>query len=222
MNRVLKKMAIDYEMTIDAAITRLGLCDHHLSRKYDVSSDLDAEKTLGEIILLDPSLRQGITLEFLLYELEQPYTSPIKGGLQIHGDFIFFDSPYWTPEGVYNRKNVFFLLLRQLYGDVFQRESGIEGYSQKRLMELHYSETWKNIVNYSDYGMPSSFTIHASQRGVIFSLRQKGNGFNAKRIDEERIRHNGGAGFMGYRETNGIVFFDSPSDTHEVFFMYVV
>src|SRR3989338_1667880 len=214
-------MVIRYDLTLDKAVNEIGLSNETTFYRSHITSQSDPNQILEELLSFRSSLKTGFTAVFVLHDQEEVYSIPVKDGIQIQGDPVLYQSPSWTPAGIHNNENVFFLLFAHLYGNRFMRESGILRYTQQRMIKLHYSETWKNMFSYSEYGMASALTLRASYSGFILSLRQKGRGFNAKQVNDEKIIQNGGACFLGYRETNGSIFFDSPLDTREIFFMYM-
>jgi hypothetical protein len=89
--------------------------------------------------------------------------------------------------------------------------------------ELSYflNEAGSNCLNYSQYKIPAMFHLWIGEKGFVVAVEQKGLGFNAQEIDNQRVKENEGAAFDFYRNCNGVVFFDNSSEAKIVYFQHL-
>ena len=83
------------------------------------------------------------------------------------------------------------------------------------------NEAGSNALNYSEFKMPAKFHLWLGYKGFIIGIEQQGRGFNAAKIDQEKIRENEGAAFQFYRNCKSIVFFDNPKEARIVYLVYL-
>ncbi|MBI2572912.1 hypothetical protein HYV86_03580 [Candidatus Woesearchaeota archaeon] len=81
------------------------------------------------------------------------------------------------------------------------------------------NEAGSNTLSYSDYKAPFRFHLWFGAKGFIIGIEQKGKGFDARRVDEKRLKENEGAAFDFFRNCQGEVFFDDAKEARVVYFM---
>lgn len=79
------------------------------------------------------------------------------------------------------------------------------------------NEAGSNSLNYSEYLAPSKFHLWLGKKGFMIGIEQKGKGFDAVKINEEKIKENQGGAFLFFRECKNTVFFDNPGDARVVY-----
>ena len=82
------------------------------------------------------------------------------------------------------------------------------------------NEAGSNVLNYSEFNIPSKFHLWLGNKGFLIGIEQQGRGFNAAKIDKENIKENEGAAFEFYRNCKSIVFFDNPEEARIVYLVY--
>ena len=80
------------------------------------------------------------------------------------------------------------------------------------------NETGSNALSYSSHKIPFRFLLWLGESGFIIGVEQM-SGFNAQRIDSEKLKENKGAAFDFYRSCSGVVFFDDARDARVVYFV---
>jgi|SRR3989338_2052639 len=80
------------------------------------------------------------------------------------------------------------------------------------------NEAGSNSLNYSQYLAPSHFHLWLGRKGFLIGIEQKGKGFNAAKINDERIKEHQGGAFTFFRECKNKVFFDNPEEARVVYF----
>jgi len=79
------------------------------------------------------------------------------------------------------------------------------------------NEAGSNSLNYSQYLAPFGFHIWLGKKGFVIGIEQKGKGFNAVKVDEEKITEHQGGAFAFFRECKNIVFFDDAEEARVVY-----
>jgi len=80
------------------------------------------------------------------------------------------------------------------------------------------NEAGSNSLNYSQFLAPFKFHIWLGRKGFVIGIEQKGKGFNAVKVNEEKLKENQGGAFTFFRQCKGSVFFDNAEDAKVVYF----
>ena len=80
------------------------------------------------------------------------------------------------------------------------------------------NEAGSNCLNYSEFKAPSTFHLWLGENGFLIGIEQQGRGFNAVKIDENKIKENEGAAFNFFRNCKGKVFFDDGENAKIIYF----
>ena len=83
------------------------------------------------------------------------------------------------------------------------------------------NEAGSNALNYSEFKTPSKFHLWLGSKGFLIGIEQQGRGFNAVKINQDKIKENEGAAFEFYRNCKSIVFFDNPEEARIVYLVYL-
>jgi hypothetical protein len=84
------------------------------------------------------------------------------------------------------------------------------------------SETGSNALHHSEFKIPHKFTLWIGEKGFIIGVAQKGKGFNALEVHDNRIMDNKGAAFNFFRKCKGSIFFDDSSEAKIVYFEHIL
>ncbi|MEK6939538.1 MAG: hypothetical protein AABX31_02315 [Nanoarchaeota archaeon] len=79
------------------------------------------------------------------------------------------------------------------------------------------NEAGSNSLNYSQFLAPSTFHLWLGKKGFVMGIEQKGKGFNAVKINEEKVKENKGGAFRFFRECKNTVFFDDAEEAKVVY-----
>ncbi|MDP3698006.1 MAG: hypothetical protein Q8R47_00310 [Nanoarchaeota archaeon] len=79
------------------------------------------------------------------------------------------------------------------------------------------NEAGSNSLNYSEYLAPSRFHLWLGKKGFVIGIEQKGKGFNAVKINDEKIKEHQGGAFQFFRNCKNVVFFDDPKEARMVY-----
>ncbi len=79
------------------------------------------------------------------------------------------------------------------------------------------NEAGSNCLNYSQYLAPSRFQLWLGKNGFIIGIEQKGKGFDASKVNEEKLKENQGGAFSFFRESKGVIFFDNAEEARIVY-----
>ena len=112
-------------------------------------------------------------------------------------------------------------ILNEKYGAILFNKFDLHNWLEKNKDdEVAYflNEAGSNSLNYSQYLAPSYFHLWLGKNGFVIGIEQKGNGFNARNINENRIKEHQGGAFAFFRECKGTVFFDNSENAKVVFF----
>jgi len=85
--------------------------------------------------------------------------------------------------------------------------------------ELSYflNEAGSNSLLYSQFKAPFKFHLWLGENSFIVGIEQKGQGFNAEKINSGHLKENRGAAFQFFRESQSQVFFDDPKQAKVVY-----
>ena len=95
-------------------------------------------------------------------------------------------------------------------------------YQNKDEVAYFLNEAGSNALNYSQFKAPSKFHLWFGKKGFIIGIEQKGQGFNASKVDSERLKDNQGAAFDFFRNCKSKIFFDNDQDAKIVYMEYSV
>lgn len=111
-------------------------------------------------------------------------------------------------------------ILNEKYGALLFNKFDLHNWLEKNQDdEVAYflNEAGSNSLNYSEYLTPSRFHLWLGKKGFVISIEQKGKGFNAVKINEEKIKENRGGAFRFFRECKGVIFFDNAEEARMVY-----
>ena len=111
-------------------------------------------------------------------------------------------------------------ILNEKYGAILFNKFDLYNWLEKNKDdEVAYflNEAGSNSLNYSEYLAPSTFHLWLGKKGFVIGIEQKGKGFNAVKINEEKLKENQGGAFAFFRECKGIVFFDDAEEARVVY-----
>jgi len=76
--------------------------------------------------------------------------------------------------------------------------------------ELAYflAEVGSNCLCYSEFKIPFKFCLWFGAKGFVVGVEQKGSGFNALKVDQQRLKDGEGAAFEFFRNCRSEIFFD--------------
>ena len=146
----------------------------------------------------------------------------------------YFELPVYEPEEVRthlisdtvieqygNSKWAVVDLLNEEYGAIMFNKFDLHNWLLKNKDdEIAYflNEAGSNSLNYSQYLAPSSFHLWLGKKGFVIGIEQKGMGFNAVKVHDEKLKENQGGAFRFFRECKNAVFFDNAEDARIVYF----
>ncbi|MEK6863225.1 MAG: hypothetical protein AABW53_00855 [Nanoarchaeota archaeon] len=111
-------------------------------------------------------------------------------------------------------------ILNEKYGPVMSNPFDLHHWLEKNdddEVAYFLNEAGSNSLNYSQYLVPWRFHLWLGKKGFVIGIEQKGDGFNAVKIHEEKLhRHLGGA-FNFFRWCKSAVFFDNPEEARVVY-----
>lgn len=114
-------------------------------------------------------------------------------------------------------------LLNQNYSKILTKEFDLYNwliYKEDDEVAYFLNEAGSNTLNYSQFGAPSKFHLWIGENGFIIGIEQKGLGFNAVKINSERLKENQGAAFEFFRNCKNKIFFDNPTESRTVFMLW--
>ncbi len=94
-------------------------------------------------------------------------------------------------------------------------------YNKEDEISYFINEVGSNSLNYSQFKAPYKFHIWSGENGFIIGVEQKGEGFNAERINRLRLKENKGAAFNFFRECQSPIFFDNSTKAKIVYLEHV-
>jgi len=110
-------------------------------------------------------------------------------------------------------------LINQRYNTTFDQMNWI---NQNTDDEVAYflNEAGSNVLSYSEFKAPFKFHLWFGLKGFIIGMEQKGKGFKAQEIHQQKLKENQGAAFDFFRSCKNKVFFDDPNQVKTVFFEF--
>lgn len=111
-------------------------------------------------------------------------------------------------------------LLNQRYSTILNTEFNLHHwlyYNEHDEVAYFLNEAGSNALNYAEFKAPSHFHLWMGKKGFVIGIKQQGKGFNARKIDEEKIKEGAGAAFEFFRKCKGTVFFDEPEKARVVY-----
>ncbi len=90
-------------------------------------------------------------------------------------------------------------------------------YNEHDEVAYFLNEAGSNALNHSEFKAPSHFHLWMGKKGFVIGIEQQGKGFNAQKIDKEKIKEGAGAAFEFFRTCKGIIFFDEPKKARVVY-----
>ncbi len=83
------------------------------------------------------------------------------------------------------------------------------------------NEAGSNCLNHSEFKAPYKSHLWLGRKGFVIGLEQKGKGFDAEAVHQQKIKENEGAAFEFFRNCNSKIFFDNPENARVVFMEWV-
>ncbi|NQV90890.1 hypothetical protein HQ489_00275 [Candidatus Woesearchaeota archaeon] len=80
------------------------------------------------------------------------------------------------------------------------------------------NEAGSNSLHHAEFKAPYRLCLWLGEKGFVIGIEQKGKGFDAVKIDNEKIKENEGAAFEFFRRCKGKVFFDDAHDAKCVYY----
>lgn len=114
-------------------------------------------------------------------------------------------------------------LLNEKYGALLFNKFDLHNWLDKNKDdEVAYflNEAGSNSLNYSEFLAPYKFHLWLGKNGFVIAIEQKGRGFNALKIDEERVKDNQGGAFTFFRDCKSIIFFDDAEEARILYLEY--
>lgn len=111
-------------------------------------------------------------------------------------------------------------LLNECYGHLLAEKFDLHNWldhNQDDEVAYFLNEAGSNSLNHSEYQAPAKFHLWIGKEGFIIGIEQKGQGFNAKEVDNKMIRSNEGAAFSFFRSCKSQIFFDDAEKSKIVF-----
>ncbi len=93
-------------------------------------------------------------------------------------------------------------------------------YNENDEVAYFLNEAGSNTLHYSEFKAPSRFHLWLGERGFVIGIEQQGKGFNAQKIDAEKIKENEGAAFEFFRKCKSTVFFDDPREARIIYLLH--
>ncbi|MBS3116964.1 hypothetical protein J4421_05200 [Candidatus Woesearchaeota archaeon] len=94
-------------------------------------------------------------------------------------------------------------------------------YNENDEVSYFLNEAGSNALSHSQFKVPAKFHLWQGTKGFVIAIEQKGKGFNAKEVDQKRIKDNEGAAFNFFRKCKNKIFFDEPEDARVVYMEFL-
>ncbi|MDO8656360.1 MAG: hypothetical protein Q7K45_03915, partial [Nanoarchaeota archaeon] len=114
-------------------------------------------------------------------------------------------------------------MLNERYSTILNTEFNLHHwlhYNEHDEVAYFLNEAGSNTLNHSEFKAPSHFHLWMGRKGFVIGIEQQGKGFNAQRINEEKIKEGEGAAFEFYRSCKSTVFFDDSANAKIIYFQY--
>ena len=111
-------------------------------------------------------------------------------------------------------------LLNEKYGALLFNKFDLYNWLEKNKDdEVAYflNEAGSNSLNYSQYLTPWRFHLWLGKKGFVIGIEQKGKGFNAIKVNDEKIKEHQGGAFQFFRECKNTIFFDDAEEARIVY-----
>lgn len=114
-------------------------------------------------------------------------------------------------------------LLNQHYSQLLENPFDLHNWlnhNQDDEVAYFLNEAGSNCLNHSEYKAPYKFQVWLGHKGFIIGIEQKGTGFDAHKVHQQKLKTNEGAAFEFFRRSRSQIFFDDPHDARTVFMEY--
>lgn len=114
--------------------------------------------------------------------------------------------------------------LNERYSTLLNREFNLHHwlhYNEYDEVAYFLNEAGSNTLQHSQFKLPSHFHLWMGKKGFVIGIEQQGKGFNAERINQEKIKEGEGAAFEFYRSCKSIIFFDDSSNCKIVYLQHL-
>lgn len=90
-------------------------------------------------------------------------------------------------------------------------------YNENDEVAYFLNEAGSNTLHYAEFKAPAHFHLWLGKKGFVIGIEQQGKGFDARRINDEKIKENEGAAFEFFRKCKSTIFFDDPREAKRVY-----
>jgi len=94
-------------------------------------------------------------------------------------------------------------------------------FNQNDEVAYFLSEAGSNVLNYSQFKAPHKFHLWLGQKGFVLAIEQKGSGFPAEEVHNNKVKEGEGAAFDFYRNCKSKIFFDDKDNAKIVYLEYL-
>lgn len=115
--------------------------------------------------------------------------------------------------------------LNERYSTILNMEFNLHHwlhYNEHDEVAYFLNEAGSNALNHSQFKAPSHFHLWLGKKGFVIGIEQQGKGFDAVKINEEKIKEGEGAAFEFFRACKGTIFFDEPQKARVVYMVIMV
>ena len=115
-------------------------------------------------------------------------------------------------------------ILNEQYSSHFESPIDLHNwlrYNEADEIAYFLNEAGNNVLHYSQFRAPSAFEYWLGEHGFIVAVAQNGRGFDAERVNAQRLKQTGGAAFEFYRRSKSIIFFDNPQNATVAYLLYL-
>ncbi len=119
--------------------------------------------------------------------------------------------------GKYNGAKLMIIeLLNKQYNTEFNLHNWIN-YNENDEVAYFLNEVGNNSLHYSEFGCAAKFHLWKGSKGFVIGIEQKGKGFDAKNVNENRVFNTQGKGFEFFRNCSNVIFFDDSKNAKIVY-----
>tara|TARA_Y100000310_G_C20500102_1_gene723538 strand:+ start:264 stop:761 length:498 start_codon:yes stop_codon:yes gene_type:complete len=93
-------------------------------------------------------------------------------------------------------------------------------YDQTDEVSYFLNEVGSNSLHHSEFKAPHKFHLWRGENGFVIGVEQKGAGFDAEHVEENKVMDNQGAAFDFFRSCKGNIFFDDSKNAKVVYFEF--
>lgn len=83
------------------------------------------------------------------------------------------------------------------------------------------AEAGANAWHYSQYKTPHKYHLWLGEKGFVLGIEQKGAGFNAREVEDKKLKDGEGAAFEFFRNCKSQIFFDNPEEARIVYLEFL-